>query len=144
MRSSIAPLSLAASLTLLGAVGCGEATSSADASPDSLVTVSTDARENSPEATVRKMLSLARDGEWGAYVDRSYGEQHKFRPGHDDRGRVAEMLSAHAERIVSQLEQIVDVDAEIAADGSTASFEMPDGGLFMLHRGDDGRWTFHL
>ena len=30
---------------------------------------------------INGMLDLARRGEWGLYVDRYYGERHKFRPG---------------------------------------------------------------
>lgn len=139
-------LSLSLSIALCG---CGEATSSADAASDVATPVSRSGETaseypSSPEAAVSEMLRLARAGEWGAYVDRFYGEQHKFRPGHDDRSAVADRLARSADRIVAGLEEASDARPVVSEDGATATFPLSGGAAFTLFRAADGRWTFHL
>lgn len=133
-------LSVSALLTaaIVFVSGCGP--SSADAGADA--EVARQSRMESPAEAVESMLALAREGEWAAYIERYYGEQHKLR-GPDDRDALAAMLASRADQIISALEQVQDITPDIAPGGTTATFSLPRGGEFTLHR-DSGGWTFHL
>ena len=118
--------------------GCGPSSADAGSAAES----SRSSAIESPEQVVESMLALAREGDWATYIDRYYGEQHKFRSP-DDRDRLAEMLASRADQIVRGLEQVQGVTPEIAPDGSTATFTLPGGDAFTLYH-NSGAWTFHL
>lgn len=118
--------------------GCGPSSADAGSEAESARSPAVE----SPAQVAASMLALARAGDWATYIDRYYGEQHKFRSP-DDRDRLAEMLASRADQIVSGLEQVQSVTPEIAPDGTTATFTLPGGDAFTLYR-DSGGWTFHL
>ncbi|NNF41874.1 MAG: hypothetical protein HKO59_02025 [Phycisphaerales bacterium] len=149
-------LKIAAVVILAAAVAaCGRVTSSADAAPDRAVvgkrtpvaqagSTATPAAAATPAETVEQMLELARAGEWGAYIDRFYGEQHKFRPDHDDRGTLIARFSERSDALITALEAVTQIEPVISADGDIATFQLDDDARFMLYRVEDGRWMFHL
>jgi len=136
MRIALSVSAVVVAASLLS--GCGP--SSADAGSES-ESARAPAVE-SPAQVAASMLALARAGDWATYIDRYYGEQHKFQSP-DDRDRLAEMLASRADQIVRGLEQVQGVTPEIAPDGSTATFTLPGGDAFTLYR-SSGAWTFHL
>lgn len=93
-------------------------------------------------AAAHEMLGLAKAEDWGAYVDRFYGEAAKFRTPADRDALVARFRGRWGEQVTAALERAVQQTPRL--DGDQALFEAEDGPLLVLHRAADGRWTFHL
>lgn len=136
MRIALTVSAVVVAASLLS--GCGPSSADAGSAAES----SRSPAIESPEQVVESMLALAREGDWATYIDRHYGEQHKFRSP-DDRNTLAEMLASRADQLISGLEQVQRITPEIAPDGTTATFALPGGGVFTLYRDSDG-WMFHL
>jgi len=139
------PLTLIVFAAVPTLIGCGEAASparSAVAQPAPAPAVEVDA--GTPESTVERLLELAEAGDWGTYVDDFYGEQHKFRPGRDDRDLLVRRLSERGEQITGVLRRLTGMQPQLTEDGTRAVYDLGDERNFTLYRADDGRWTFHL
>ncbi len=98
--------------------------------------------EASPAATLSSMLALAEAGDWGAYVDRHYGEAAKFESPSDRDALVARFEEAWGTKILAVLR--VAVELEPAVEGDRAVFRKGDTEIFVLHKKDGGGWGFHL
>ncbi|MHC5004882.1 MAG: hypothetical protein ACYTJ0_17370, partial [Planctomycetota bacterium] len=133
---------LALSITL---TGCGVAPSDAEAGT-STRTAAADRPAVPPEqaaaATLAEMLQVAEAGDWGAYVDRFYGEAHKFRGPADRDALVQRFETRWGAPVTEALRRAVGATPTIMPDGR-AAFVDGDETLFELHR-HDGRWMFHL
>ena len=129
--------------------GCGDATpqdeggrrSQAQVAAAADVAPMTD--EQGAAAALAAMLELAEAGDWGAYVDRYYGEAHKF-GGPDDRDALVWRFEQRwGPRVVEALRQASSLTPTVGDDGR-AIFSRDGQVVFVLHEHADGRWTFHL
>ena len=118
-------------LLLTCTIGCGGASDSGDAS------------EAAPETTIRAMRALAEAGDWDAYVDRYYGETHKFSSPADRDALVGRFEQTWGAQVLEALQKAESLEPRI--DGDRAFFEDSDGqAVFELRRSAEGTWTFHL
>ena len=92
--------------------------------------------------TLDHMLKLATKGEWEAYVDHHYGEQHKFRSPSDQDALVKRFEDKWGEKLVQGLSRAAKLPVQI--DGDEAVFMDDDETVFILHRSESGGWKFHL
>ena len=92
--------------------------------------------------TVDDLLELARAGDWRTYVDRHYGEAHKFRSDADRDKLVHRFENQWGDRIIASLERVAPLTPAIEAD--KAIFRDGNDVLFVLYRASDGKWKFHL
>ncbi len=88
------------------------------------------------------MLALAQAGDWTTYIDRYYGEAHKFQSPADREQLIQRFQAEWGERVIVALEQATQITPEI--EENRAIFKIDGEPIFMLYRTDDGRWTFHL
>jgi len=115
--------------------GCG---GSEEASPESAAPAETQAAS----ATVKTMLELAESGDWNTYVDRYYGEAHKFGSPDDRRALVTRFEQQWGSAVVDGLREASGITPVI--EGSRAVFRDGDRDVFVLYKDDKGEWTFHL
>jgi hypothetical protein len=108
----------------------------------SLVLVALACGAPGPAATVKDMLALAEAGDWGAYVDDYYGEQHKFDSPADRDALVNRFRDQWGARVLPALKAASETEPRI--EGNKAIFEKDGKTVFVLHRSPDGKWTFHL
>lgn len=92
--------------------------------------------------TVDDLLTLARAGDWENYVDRYYGESHKFRSAADRDQLVQRFENQWGDKVLDSLEGVVHVKPVIEAE--SALFQVDGETLFVLYRTTDGEWKFHL
>jgi len=120
---------------------CGECEESAPvAEPAPTVDVSTP--EESAATAISAMLAVAEAGDWGAYVDRFYGEKDKFTSDADRDQVVARFAEKWGAKVTEALKAAAGVTPRIE-DGK-AIFEVDGKPVFVLHEGPGGNWTFHL
>lgn len=117
--------------------GCGSAVSEAEGadSPDA-------ADERAASETLSAMLALAEEGNWGGYVDQHYGEAHKFRTLEDRNALVWRFEQRWGAKVIEALRRAANVTPAI--ESNRALFMENGDPLFILHREEDGTWTFHL
>ena len=128
-------------LSAAAATGCGRP--EIPQSKTSAVTVDSNRSEDDIAAeTLDRMLEVARAGDWEAYVDDYYGEQHKFRSTTDRDALVRRFEEKWGEKLVKGLSRAADLPVRI--DGDKAKFLDGDDAVFVLHRGETGGWKFHL
>ena len=125
---------------LFGLVGCDRApeTTPADRAPETAKSTP----EEQATAALSEMLAVAKAGDWGAYVDRFYGEQEKFRSPTDRDAVVARFAEKWGAKVVVALSAAEPIAPRI--DGDQAIFEQDGQTVFILYRNDSGEWTFHL
>ncbi len=92
--------------------------------------------------TLDRMLEAAATGDWETYVDKHYGEQHKFRSPADRDALVTRFEEKWGEQIVQALSRAAKLPAQI--DQDRAMFLDGDDTVFVLYRSEDGGWKFHL
>lgn len=92
--------------------------------------------------TLQAMFKLAQSGDWGEYVDRYYGETHKFGSDADRDALVRRFEERWGEKVVDGLERVVGSVPEISEGKAIFNVEGKPG--FVLHRAPDGSWKFHL
>ncbi len=92
--------------------------------------------------TLGRMLDVATRGDWAAYVDDHYGEQHKFRSPADRDALVRRFEEKWGEQIVQALGRAATLPVQI--DEDRAVFLNSDEAAFILYRSEDGGWKFHL
>ena len=120
-------------VALIGLVGCTEAPEAPPAEPTP---------EAQASAALAEMLTVAKAGDWGAYVDRFYGEQEKFASAADRDQVVARFADKWGAKVVPALTAAAGITPRI--DGDKAFFEKDGQPVFVLHRNAAGAWTFHL
>ena len=98
--------------------------------------------EEKAAQTLNEMLELGAKGDWKSYVERHYGEQHKFRSPADCDSLVQRFEQKWGEQLVDHLRRASKLAPVI--DGDNAVFQEGDEPIFVLHRSDDGNWKFHL
>jgi hypothetical protein len=124
--------------TVLLLFGCS---SSDEREPESYQALQRDGAEAASIA-LDAMREAAEDGDWETYVDRFYGEQHKF-ASPDQRDLVVERFRGPwGEEVLPVLVEASQLTPRIVED--RALFERDGELIFILHKDDDGRWTFHL
>jgi len=141
-RLTIAVL-LSASMSML--VACGEDSSSpspqAPAAPAPIPPAAM-SDEDAAKATIVGMLKLAEAGEWTKYVNEYYGELDK----NNSPDGVARLAKRYEEKygpkLIAVLKQASTLTPTI--DGDKAVFAVDGQPIYILHRGDGGKWTFHL
>ena len=119
-------------LTLLALTSCGDTDTPQAGGSD----------ESGAARTLEQMLEVAERGDWGAYVDRFYGEQHEFASPSDRDALVKRFEEGWGTKLLPALQRAAQLTPRI--DGDQAIFEDADGPVFVLHRTDDGGWSFHL
>ena len=97
----------------------------------------------SPEETLATMLRLAQAGDWESYVDKYYGEQHKFRSPSDRDKLVSRYKKKWGSRVIAGLKEASGVKPKISRDGTRAVFQLKKG-AFILYKNKQGNWTYHL
>ena len=132
MPSRSIPVALA--LVVLVLAACG------DAPPADGPTAETP--EAQASAVLAEMLAVAEKGDWGAYVDGFYGEQHKFGSPADRDALVKRFEAKWGEQVVEGLRRAAKTKPRI--EGDMALFEENGQPVFVLHRTADGGWSFHL
>ena len=120
-------------VALIGLSGCTEAPEPPPAEPTP---------EEQASAALAEMLAVAKAGDWGAYVDRFYGEQEKFGSPADRDKVVARFADKWGSKVVPALTAAAGITPRI--DGDQALFEKDGQPVFVLHRNAAGEWTFHL
>lgn len=147
-RATIAASSLLIAQALSG---CGPAASQAHSEPSRDAEQSTPAKAAAAEddvtraaATLHEMLDLAEAGDWGAYVDRFYGESHKFRGPEDRDALVQRFQQRWGEQVVEGLRQATQHTPVIDEQGRAVFADQDGQPLFMLFPVEDGHWSFHL
>ncbi len=98
--------------------------------------------EESAVETLNRMLEVATQDDWEAYVDHHYGEQHKFRSPADRDALVRRFEEKWGEKLVQGLSRAAKLPVQI--DGDKAVFSDGDDTVFILHRSESGDWKFHL
>jgi len=98
--------------------------------------------EDLASETLDRMLEVASKGDWEAYVDHHYGEQHKFSSPADRDALVRRFEEKWGEKLVQGLRHATKLPVQI--DGGKAMFLDGDDTVFILHRGEAGDWKFHL
>ena len=98
--------------------------------------------EDAAAETLSKMLEVAVWGDWGAYVDSHYGEQHKFRSPADRDALVKRFQEKWGEKLVQGLRRAAELPVKI--DGDRAEFHDGEETVFILYRSESGDWKFHL
>ena len=93
--------------------------------------------------TIASMLKLAEAGNWSNYVDQFYGESHKFRGPEDQAKLVQRFETKWGAKLLPVLQMINPLTPTIDEQGR-AVFSQDGNLIFMLHKHEDGRWTFHL
>ncbi len=122
-------------------IGCGTS-NVAQHEPSEAARESHRSDEDLAAETLSRMLDVATKGDWGAYVDQYYGEQHKFRSSNDRDALVARFEQKWGERIVPGLKSAVKLPVQI--EGDLAVFRDGEAAVFFLHRNESGSWKFHL
>ena len=121
--------------------GCGRSEiDQRDSTPVSAESHNSD--ENIAAETLNRMLEVARNGDWEAYVDDYYGEQHKFRSPADRDAMVQRFEENWGEKLVPGLSRAAKLPAQI--EGDKAVFLEGDETVFILYRSENGGWKFHL
>jgi hypothetical protein len=128
---------------------CGEEQSAQDdhSGRSSAREAAADARTGVQDAhraaqTIQEMLRVARADDWDNYVDRFYGETDKFRSPEDRQALVKRFEDRWGKQILPVLETASHLTPEIDAD--RAVFREGQDVVFVLYRGADGDWGFHL
>ena len=99
----------------------------------------------SPEQTLARLIALAKEGDWDAYVDDFYGESHKFEGIAERRQTVIDRFrDKWAATVIEGFESLDPGNAVISEDGKKAVFMKDGEPSFNLFLNDDGKWTFHL
>lgn len=143
MTNSIATAAL---LVLL--VGCGGPQQDAPAEPLAGTPAPASAPMEAPESdaeaasqTLDEMLTAARAGDFGVYVDKYYGEADKFGSPADRDALVRRFEEKWKDKIVEALARASELPVKI--DGDQALFLDGEEPVFVLYRHEDG-WKFHL
>ena len=98
--------------------------------------------EDTAAETLHRMLEVATKGDWEAYVDHHYGEQHKFRSPAERDALVRRFEDKWGEKLVQGLSHAATLPVRV--EGNGAVFLDGDDKVFILHRGERGGWKFHL
>jgi hypothetical protein len=98
--------------------------------------------QTSASAAVRAMLEVAEAGDWGAYVERFYGEKSKFASPAERDALVARFEGKWGERTTEALRAAAEIEPRI--EGDRAIFEKDGRPVFRLFRHGEGGWKFHL
>ena len=120
-------------VAIIGLVGCTEASEPPPARSTP---------EEQASAALSEMLAVAKAGDWGAYIDRFYGESEKLNSPADRDALIARFESKWGPKVVETLTSAVEAAPRI--DGDQAIFEQDGQPVFVLHRNASGEWTFHL
>jgi len=97
-----------------------------------------------PRVIVAKMLKLAETGNWEDYIDRYYGEAHKFRS-KSDRAKLVERYETEWDgRVIEMLREVTRIEPQIVDNGRRAVFSSGDGRQFSLYKDKNGAWKYHL
>lgn len=123
------------------ATGCGSP-EVAQTEPSAATVESHRTDDDVAAETLSQMLEVARKGNWEAYVDSHYGEQHKFRSSADRDALVRRFEEKWGEKFVQGLSRAAELPVQI--DGDKAVFLDGDDTVLILHRGEAGGWKFHL
>ncbi len=110
--------------------------------PNAVTLESNRSDEDIAAETLNQMREVAARGDWEAYVDQHYGEQHKFRSPADRDALVRRFEEKWGEKLVQELSRAAELPVQI--DGDRAVFLDSDDTVFILHRGEGGGWKFHL
>ena len=121
--------------------GCGSP-DVAQREPSAVTLESHRSDEDIAAETLNRMLEVATQGDWEAYVDHHYGEQQKFRSPADRDALVRRFEEKWGERLVQGLSRAAKLPVQI--DGDKAVFLDGDDTVFILHRSEGGGWKFHL
>ena len=140
-RSSCTALSHACAAVLTAGVffsfGCGS-----NSGPEADHQTLQDDAAAAASAALVDMLEAAQAGDWEAYVDRFYGEEHKF-ASPEERDMVVERFRDEwGAQVLPVLIEASELTPRIVEE--RALFERDGQLIFILHKDDDGRWTFHL
>ncbi len=94
------------------------------------------------DETLDRMLEVARNGDWEAYVDDYYGEQHKFRSPADRDELVQRFEDKWGAELIQVLSRAAKLPAQV--EGDKAVFMDGADTVFILHHSESGVWKFHL
>ena len=134
---------LVALLSLLH-VGCGFVYT-ADATEQTAKAPLTDVEAAS--ATLTAMLEVAETGDWKRFVTDYYGELHKAGEGAKRAAAIDELARRFEQRYSTQLIEALRRASKctptIDAQGR-AVFADKGRPIYILHKDERGRWTFHL
>lgn len=128
-------------LSAATSLGCGSPNVASRETAVATPAKSRSAEETASE-TLNRMLEVATQGDWGAYVDQHYGEQDKFRSAADRDALVRRFEEKWGEKIVPGLQRAAQLPVQL--EGEKALFLDGDDPVFVLHRGEGGTWKFHL
>ena len=139
-RFSLVTVSVGA---MLFAAACGSE-SNANETSNAVVTTPRASMPTTPQATVVRLLELARAGDWETYVDDFYGEAHKFRSDSDRDMLVDRLRNKWGSKVVESLQKVKGIEPTLSDDGKQAVFEIDGGNSFTLYKDEQGNWKFHL
>ena len=125
----------------IAVIGCG----SSDVAQHEPMTMTLEPQRSDEDIaveTLNRMLEVATKGDWKAYVDHHYGEQHKFRSPADRDALVRRFEEKWGKKLVPGLSRAAKLPVQI--DGDKAVFSDGDDAVFILHRSESGDWKFHL
>ena len=128
-------------LSATAVTGCGSP-DLAQREPSAVTLESRQSDEDVATETLNRMLEVATKGDWEAYVDHHYGEQHKFRSPADRDALVRRFEEKWGEKVVQGLSRAANLPVQI--DEDKAVFLDGADAVFILHRSEGGRWKFHL
>lgn len=94
-----------------------------------------------PATVLHRMLLRAESGDWRGYLD-FYGESEKLRTEADRHALAHRFQTEWGHRVLATLQRADAVTPVI--EGDRAVFSDDRGEIFVLYRGQDGQWGFHL